>query len=167
MGAFPAMKIYFNTNNGKGAEKLFSYRNDGKGAEKLFSYRNDGKGAGPFSVRLRLFLTSMILFDMRHSTCSGGAQAVEYVGLSYRMCSRIRCHQFINSLTKQRSPFRFVGVVSVFSTLFVFQCTGLTGCLPCIVRVTYTSPEILCAAACEWIRQCTGGKLRRSTVKGL
>jgi hypothetical protein len=43
--ALSAMKLYFYTNNGKGAGKL------------CFG----GKGAGSFSVHLRLFLISMIL----------------------------------------------------------------------------------------------------------
>jgi hypothetical protein len=139
-------------------------------------YRNDGKGAGSFSVGLRLFLISMILLGMRHSKSSGCAQAVDYVDLSYRMCSRIRCHQFIKTLLQMHSappnasyassPFS-PPPVRVLVLKFHAGTTGPTVCLPSCARVTYTSPEVLCAAACERIRQRSGGRLRRSTVKGV
>jgi hypothetical protein len=144
-------------------------------------YRNDGKGAGSFSVGLRLFLISMILLGMSHSISAGCAQAVDYVDLSYRLCSRIRCHQFIKRLNKRwtasenSAPPFASSASSPFSPpplrVLVLKLhagtTGLTVCLPSVARVTYTSPEVLCAAPCERIRQRSGGRLRRSTVKGV
>jgi hypothetical protein len=118
----------------------------------------------------------MILLGMRHSISSGCAEAVDYVDLSYRMCSRIRCHQFIKAILQMHSaPPNASSASSPFSPppvrvlvlKFHAGTTGLTVCLPSVARVTYTSPEVLCAAACERIRQRSGGRLRRSTVKGV
>jgi hypothetical protein len=117
-------------------------------------YRNDGKGAGSFSVGLRLFLISMILLGMSHSISAGCAQAVDYVDLSYRLCSRIRCHQFIkrlNSLIKQRSPKCFICVVSVFST----SCSCSSVEAPC----WYHRSDRLSPFCCEGNLHVPGGTL--------